>query len=372
MAMALEELGWEVLFLGRSYRNGICDEPGFHSRIVWVNGRGGVLSSERAMVSEYHRLLLEWGPSVVMFEPPGFRYVASRGLATPRQSRPPKLVLDVRTPVVCSASPVCAIHWMNWLAGLLFARKFCSGVTVITEPLAKFVRRFIGKRHHIQIWTSGVDLRRFDPATVSPARLPIPEGPRRIFLYHGSIGMGRGLPELVTAFARARKVNPQLWLVILGGSPAEQTMLQRAFSTAGGASGLVLLPPVENSLVPSYVAASDVGVCPLPPLWRWAVSSPLKVLEYMAMAKPVLVTDIPAHRAIVKEGEVGLFVNDFSVESLCAGFLRMETELAQLRARASGALPDTRSRISWSMQAERLSQYLESLFDGRSQAMSPT
>ncbi len=50
--------------------------------------------------------------------------------------------------------------------------------------------------------------------------------------------------------------------------------------------------PYEH--VADEIAQADVCICPLPDRLEWNVSSPLKVFEYMACAKPMILTPIPA------------------------------------------------------------------------------
>ena len=56
---------------------------------------------------------------------------------------------------------------------------------------------------------------------------------------------------------------------------------------------------VDYEDVPKYISMSDVAIIPLPDMHYWRSQSPLKLLEYLAMTKTVIISDIPAHRAVI-------------------------------------------------------------------------
>jgi glycosyltransferase involved in cell wall biosynthesis len=70
---------------------------------------------------------------------------------------------------------------------------------------------------------------------------------------------------------------------------------------------------VEYERIPEYIYLADVGVIPLPPdnIW-WQSSAPLKTLEYLAMAKPIITTNIPFHQRIFEQGECGILLKESS------------------------------------------------------------
>ncbi len=54
------------------------------------------------------------------------------------------------------------------------------------------------------------------------------------------------------------------------------------------------------------IAKADCGIYPLPDRPEWNVSSPLKVFEYMACGKPIILTPIPAHKDVL--GDEGFVI----------------------------------------------------------------
>jgi glycosyltransferase involved in cell wall biosynthesis len=206
-----------------------------------------------------------------------------------------------------------------------------------------------------------VDEEKFNPRASKPVEIPLPPGKNVLLFYHGSIAWNRGMPELLSAFAGAQKDRENLCLVVLGGSDAEREELARRFRRHGGKKGLLVLPPVENSEVPGYLAAADAGVCPLPDSWKWAVSSPLKVLEYAAMEKPVLATDIEAHRVIFEGSGAAVLAEKGTPEALRAAILKMVSNLDEMKEKAKASRSKILARYSWTAQARNLEIFLDAL-----------
>jgi glycosyltransferase involved in cell wall biosynthesis len=77
--------------------------------------------------------------------------------------------------------------------------------------------------------------------------------------------------------------------------------------------------PVDYLEVPSYVAACDVGIVPLPNHPWWRNQSPTKVLECLAMNNPLIVSDIPANRWIIGDAPVALYLKGTSPEEIADG-----------------------------------------------------
>ena len=79
---------------------------------------------------------------------------------------------------------------------------------------------------------------------------------------------------------------------------------------------MTLLPVVPYAEVPKHIAIADICVVPLPDIDWWRVSSPLKVYEYLAMGKPVIMTNILPNREIVPNDEDEIFLPDIRPETI--------------------------------------------------------
>ena len=129
-----------------------------------------------------------------------------------------------------------------------------------------------------------------------------------------------------------RHKHPNTVFFLLGtGSNVTMRLLRALICKEGLQENVIIHNPVDQSEVPKFIGISDVCIVPLPdhPFWRF--QSPLKLLEYLAMEKVVVLTAIPAHQAVVGKAKCGIYVS--SVEPMeiakaieCAYFNRENLE----------------------------------------------
>jgi glycosyltransferase involved in cell wall biosynthesis len=108
----------------------------------------------------------------------------------------------------------------------------------------------------------------------------------------------RGLSELVEAVGRVREDRHDALLLFLGKGAAKQELAHQVVSSKLERT-VFFHDQVDYADVPRFIAACDAGVVPLPdhPQWRYQV--PTKLLEYTAMQKPVVITDMMGSRWVV-------------------------------------------------------------------------
>jgi len=153
----------------------------------------------------------------------------------------------------------------------------------------------------IAVWPSPVDTKIFDPDAVSDTKLlrrQLGLSSHRGFLYHGVLTKSRGIMEMIEAFKILRQHSAKDRLILLGSGPLKDDIT--SYVKANNLEDCVeLYGPVDYSKVPAYIAACDAGIVALPDHPWWRYQCPTKVLEYLAMNKPLIVSDIPAHRWIL-------------------------------------------------------------------------
>jgi len=117
----------------------------------------------------------------------------------------------------------------------------------------------------------------------------------------GRLAPGKGLPQLIDAFAKLVRVrHEELRLVLPGTGPIEQ--LLRARVSAFGIDGLVCFPGFRDD-VRDIVAASDIVALPSE---REGLS--LALLEAMAAGIPIVASQIGSNREVTLDGECARLV----------------------------------------------------------------
>jgi len=238
----------------------------------------------------------------------------------------PALILRVPTNPVDTGWLVrrFMIHGIYKISIMLAARVF-DRILFLSPMMSNFYMSQLRiPKEKVGEWPSALDFHLFDPrhvnaAEVNSLRKKFGSTGRLRVLYHGSLTKSRGLVELVDAFIILKKRRGvKATLALLGDGPAK-AFLQRYVRTKSLDDSVQFFGPVAYSNVPSYIAASDVGISPLPihPWWQYQI--PTKVLECLAMNRPLIVSDIPAHRYILGRAPVALYLKENTAHGIAEG-----------------------------------------------------
>lgn len=127
-----------------------------------------------------------------------------------------------------------------------------------------------------------------------------------VIVYVGVIDNLRRLDFLIRVFKKVKRKVENAKLLMVGDGN-DKNRLRKLVSTLGIDEDVVFTGEVPYCEVPSFLAASDVAVVPLPPTSVYLFSSPLKLFEYMGAGKAVIANkEIPEQREVVQESGGGL------------------------------------------------------------------
>jgi len=160
---------------------------------------------------------------------------------------------------------------------------------------------------------NGVDLSVFKPLDVRVARrsLSWPDG-GWIITFVGKLVPWQGLETLLDAASLLR--NRGLLWVLVGDGPLRDS-IRRGIEERGLIGTVRMVGAVAHSQVPFAIAASDLCVAPFSRGRNDLIEiSPLKIFEYMAMARPVIASNVPGVQDIVQEA--GLVIEGDNAQTL--------------------------------------------------------
>jgi PEP-CTERM/exosortase A-associated glycosyltransferase len=168
----------------------------------------------------------------------------------------------------------------------------------------------------IRIVPNGVDVMAFKPG---PAPTDLRERlglvGRRVLGYIGSFFSYEGLDLMVRAMGPLSQKFPDLALMLVGLGEAEPQL--RAISgEVGIADRVIFAGKVSHTQVVDYYRICDAIVLPRRESRETRLVTPLKPLEVMAMAKPLILSNIGGHREMVISGENGIFFKTDDVKDL--------------------------------------------------------
>ncbi len=272
-----------------------------------------------------------------------------------------KFVLDIRTIPVEIHDSMDHVKERIYEAALSLVSSLADGVTVIS-PLMKeqICNEYNIDENNVGIWSSGVCLRTFSfDATEQIDQFPFCNK-KFIVMYHGILSLSRGLQETVKAIRLLNSKYPNIVFFMLGDGKA-RSKLKLSIKELDLGNNVFIHKPVPYEDVPKYITSCDVGILPFPDLDWWRVSSPLKLMEYLAMEKPVIVTDIEAHREVVNNSPCGIFIKSNNPEEIAQGIIRTYCLKNKLKEIGKMGREIVARNYTWKKQADNLINFLESL-----------
>jgi glycosyltransferase involved in cell wall biosynthesis len=110
--------------------------------------------------------------------------------------------------------------------------------------------------------------------------------------------------------AELRRQLPQTLLVIAGdaASPADMAWMRRAIDAHGLAQHVLLTGWLPQHQALGYVVRAEAGLSPVPRGDLFDVSSPTKLVEYLALGVPGVANDIPDQKLVIEQSGAGLCV----------------------------------------------------------------
>ena len=227
-----------------------------------------------------------------------------------------------------------------------------DGYVTITAALDAELRNRFGSRPRTAVIPDGVRIAQSQDRP-SPRSLDSRAGEGSgVVAYAGHLYAWKGVDVLLQAIARL----PQARGLIIGGHPAEPD-LARTKSVAdslGIGERVTFTGLVEPARVPELLTQADVLVVPNP---ASAIStrytSPLKLFEYMAAARPIVSSDLPSIREILRDTESALLVAPGDPIAMASAIERLLND-PELAARLARVAFDDVLQYSWQRRAERL------------------
>lgn len=192
----------------------------------------------------------------------------------------------------------------------------CSNATqtiVVSTPLKQYLES-IGVPHgKCIVMPNGVDMDRFAPRERNVALQDELGIPRNGFIigFTGFLRPWHGLDLLVGAVANMVRNGFKVVLLIVGDGPYRKP-IEKMVDELGLGRSVCITGRVPHERVPDYVSLFDVAVSPRATFY----ASPMKVIEYMGLGKPVVVPRTANFLDFIDEGVNGITFEDGSVTAL--------------------------------------------------------
>lgn len=227
--------------------------------------------------------------------------------------------------------------WFYLVRGLLF--KFLLYKIIMPNAVHVFVQSEQMKKDVVAM---GIPARKLTavPMGVSPEKIAIHAGAchetdERLVVYLGTLNKTRRLDFVVTVFKKVLKVVPDAKLLFVGGGddPSDEALLKAEVDQRGMVGSVSFTGFVPMDTAWGHVKRAAVCISPFYPTPILNSTSPTKLIEYMAIGKPVVANDHPEQRMVISESGAGICV-PYEEEAFAAAIV--ELLLDPVRARVMG------------------------------------
>lgn len=218
-------------------------------------------------------------------------------------------------------------------------------------------------RRRIRVIPNGVSPRDFKATP-----LPLDDGHTPELLYIGTLADWQGLDILINAMPMIL-TDRTVRLRILGrGRSRQRKSLMKQIRKLGLEEHISLEPALPHHLVPQAIAQADVCVAPLGMNDRNITQGccPIKVIEYMSSGRPILASNLPVVRELVREDIDALLFAPDDARDLARQALTLLGDRGLAERLANSAASRAREKFTWSVAQKKLLRVYQDLAERQS------
>jgi glycosyltransferase involved in cell wall biosynthesis len=269
-----------------------------------------------------------------------------------------KIIFDVRSVPVEEKIP-----W-DYKQACKVAQKWYDGSTFITNGTKEYIEQsFNLKYDKYVIFTSAVNPTLFSPELVDSIseNIKMLSKDRIVIFYHGSISPNRGIYLILDAVNRLKIDFPKI--LFMSVSEANYFITEYCNSQSYSLDeNLLLIDPVRYEQMAGYIKLADICIIPLLRIFWWEISSPLKLMEYLAMGKPIVLSDIKAHQSVVPtDSKFAIYFNPDDPNDLEKKIREAIQNLDKLKNNGYLGREIILKKYTWDSQAHILDNFIHSL-----------
>ena len=234
------------------------------------------------------------------------------------------------------------------------AEEVIPGADVVVVPAAELIshlRDDVGRQGPIEVVPNGIDAELFLRPGSPPETGWEPNDSSFVVAFLGSLKPWHGIDVLLAAFEQLVDECPSSQLLVVGDGPLAGAVGEAARRWGRGRIHATGAVPHEE--VPYWLSLADVGVAPYPELEEFYFS-PLKVIEYMAAALPVVASRSGQISETVEDGRTGLLVEPGDAQALATALVELAAQPERRREMGGRARRRALADYGWDRVAERI------------------
>ena len=225
-----------------------------------------------------------------------------------------------------------------------------------------------GKKSYIQdgvpedkilVEPNGVNKKQFEiPKSIevlkSSVQVPVD---KKTVGFCGHLYRGRGIEELLECAKHLKEV----FFLIVGGEP-EDINRNKKLAKKLNLANIKFTGFVPQSKIPEYLLASDILIMPYTKkTLTHRYMSPMKMFDYLACGRPIVATDFPVIREVLKDRKNAVLVPAGSGHYMAAG-IKWFIEHPESAKKISEQAAKDALQHTWEIRAKRITEWLNDRF----------
>lgn len=183
-----------------------------------------------------------------------------------------------------------------------------------------------------------------------------------VISYIGGFGIHRGIDTAIKSLPKIIKIIPNAKLLLVGNRSNEDILyLKRLVKKFKVEDHVVFTGWVDFSMVPSYIILSKICLVPHQANGHTNTTIPHKLFQYMAMKKPVIVTNCRPLERIVKECNCGVVVTSDNFDKMADAVIFLYKNKEKIEKFGKNGREAVEKVYNWKLEAEKLSKVYEEL-----------
>ena len=201
------------------------------------------------------------------------------------------------------------------------------------------------------------------PSDFSPSPLPAREGRVPSLLYIGTLADWQGLDVVIRALPKILEQQAVQLRIVGRGRSRQRKLLSKHIRKLGVEGSVLVQPAVPHHEVPAWIAGSDICLAPLALNDRNVTQGacPIKVLEYMAAGRPLVASNMPIVRELVREDVDALLFSPNDPDDLARQVLTLLNDLGLSQRLAACASERALTQFTWHESGKKLVKVYEGL-----------
>jgi glycosyltransferase involved in cell wall biosynthesis len=190
----------------------------------------------------------------------------------------------------------------------------------------------------------------------SPSPLPARENRVPVLLYIGTLADWQGLEIVVKALPKILEQQPVRLQIVGRGRSRQRKMLSKQIRKLGVEGSVTVQPAIPHHEIPALIAEADICIAPLGLNDRNVTQGacPIKVLEYMAAGRPLLASNMPIVRELVREDMDALLFSPNDPNDLARQALILLNDFELSKRLAQSASKHALTKFTWHESQKKL------------------